>query len=265
MKPLNFFIKHYKFLSFTIFLSFIAIPVFVFAALSGLPKYMLVGRNQLNPAFLPISSNNIDYALSGVCLNNTSSNDYLIPNKTYGEWFSFYNLVLTRPGTGVNGVTNKTCCNGFCNTAAGDNCNNCGACVGGSSCPFSLSYLSDLSGSITGASSQQVTSGSSGTIVTAVPNVGYSFDRWDDGSTSNPRQDKNVTSNITVTANYNADPCAWGMCADACNQNCGNGYTSPNGGGTGGGGGGGNCALAPCDCGFCDSQCGYYCPGGYWH
>jgi hypothetical protein len=38
--------------------------------------------------------------------------------------------------------------------------------------------------------------------VAAVPNPGYAFTNWSDGLTVNPRTDANVTSNLTVTANF---------------------------------------------------------------
>ncbi len=44
--------------------------------------------------------------------------------------------------------------------------------------------------------------GEDGTAVTAVPNSGYHFVNWSDGSTANPRTDTNVTANMAVTANF---------------------------------------------------------------
>ena len=44
--------------------------------------------------------------------------------------------------------------------------------------------------------------GASGTAVTAVPNTGYHFVNWSDGSTADPRTDTNVQANISVTANF---------------------------------------------------------------
>lgn len=70
---------------------------------------------------------------------------------------------------------------------------------------FTLSYNAGLGGSIVGATPQTVNYGGSGTAVTAVANMGYHFVNWSDGGTSNPRTDTNVTSNITVTANFAPD------------------------------------------------------------
>ncbi len=65
-----------------------------------------------------------------------------------------------------------------------------------------LTYNAGQNGSITGSTPQAVTHGGNGTSVTAVPNVGYVFWSWSDGSINNPRTDTNVTSNISVTANF---------------------------------------------------------------
>ena len=72
---------------------------------------------------------------------------------------------------------------------------------------FAIStYHADLSrrtnGTLTGVTPQTVDYGTNGTPVTAVPNTGYSFVNWSDGSTANPRTDLDVTNNLTVTANF---------------------------------------------------------------
>jgi regulation of enolase protein 1 (concanavalin A-like superfamily) len=52
--------------------------------------------------------------------------------------------------------------------------------------------------------------GASGSAVTAVANTGYYFVSWSDGSTANPRTDSNVTTNISVTANFMPNwPAPW--------------------------------------------------------
>ncbi len=67
---------------------------------------------------------------------------------------------------------------------------------------YTLSYSAGVGGTLSGETTQTVNYGSNGTAVTAVPNTGYSFVDWSDGSTENPRIDTNVTANITVTANF---------------------------------------------------------------
>ncbi len=69
---------------------------------------------------------------------------------------------------------------------------------------YTLTYTAGTGGTISGAPylTQTVSYGADGTTVTAVSNPGYHFLGWDDGSTDNPRTDINVTSNISVTANF---------------------------------------------------------------
>ena len=67
---------------------------------------------------------------------------------------------------------------------------------------YTLTYTAGPNGSITGTSPQTVVSGGSGTAVTAVPDANYHFVDWSDASTANPRADTNVTSDISVTANF---------------------------------------------------------------
>ena len=67
---------------------------------------------------------------------------------------------------------------------------------------YSLTYTSGVNGYLTGSSPQNVSHGSDGTAITAVPNAGYRFASWSDSSTTNPRTDTNVTANISVTATF---------------------------------------------------------------
>ncbi|MCX7049031.1 MAG: right-handed parallel beta-helix repeat-containing protein, partial [Candidatus Sumerlaeota bacterium] len=68
--------------------------------------------------------------------------------------------------------------------------------------PRTLTYYASNNGSISGATPQTVDYGASGTAILAVANTGYHFVQWNDGATSNPRMDANVTTNITVTASF---------------------------------------------------------------
>ncbi len=70
---------------------------------------------------------------------------------------------------------------------------------------YTLTYTADANGTINGSSPQTVNYGSDGTAVTAVPNIGYHFVQWSDGLTVNPRTDINVTTNISVTADFAAN------------------------------------------------------------
>jgi hypothetical protein len=67
---------------------------------------------------------------------------------------------------------------------------------------YTLTYSSGDNGSLTGTASQAVNHGSNGTAVTAVASSGYTFFRWSDGSTQNPRQDTSVSATTTVRAYF---------------------------------------------------------------
>ena len=69
---------------------------------------------------------------------------------------------------------------------------------------YTLAYSAGANGTITGSSPQTVNYGASGTQVSATADSGYQFVNWSDASAANPRTDANVTSNITVTANFTA-------------------------------------------------------------
>jgi parallel beta-helix repeat protein len=67
---------------------------------------------------------------------------------------------------------------------------------------YTLTYAAGANGALVGDSPQVVNSGSSGTAITAVPDTGYRFLAWSDGSTANPRTDVAVMANISVTATF---------------------------------------------------------------
>ncbi len=71
---------------------------------------------------------------------------------------------------------------------------------------YTLTYMAGPHGSISGMSPQTVPYGGSGSPVTAVPDTGYHFVNWSDGSTDNPRTDTNVMMDISVTANFGPNP-----------------------------------------------------------
>ena len=67
---------------------------------------------------------------------------------------------------------------------------------------YTLTYTAGANGSITGASPQTVDHGGNGSLITAVPNIGYHFVYWSDGILTAARTDTNVTANIAVTATF---------------------------------------------------------------
>jgi predicted phosphodiesterase len=70
---------------------------------------------------------------------------------------------------------------------------------------YILTYAAGEHGSISGEPLQMVAPGDSGTEITAVPEDGYYFAGWSDGSTNNPRIDTNVAANISVKAIFIKD------------------------------------------------------------
>ena len=70
---------------------------------------------------------------------------------------------------------------------------------------YTLTYSAGSNGTLTGTSPQTVNYGASGTAVAAVPGTNYHFVNWSDSSTSNPRTDSNISSNLNLTANFAID------------------------------------------------------------
>ncbi|KKQ82295.1 MAG: S-layer domain protein [Parcubacteria group bacterium GW2011_GWF2_38_76] len=76
---------------------------------------------------------------------------------------------------------------------------------GGGSVPsvtYTLTYTAGSNGTISGTASQTVTSGGSGSAVTAVADTGYHFTTWSDGVTTAVRTDTGVAANLSVTASF---------------------------------------------------------------
>ena len=71
---------------------------------------------------------------------------------------------------------------------------------------YTLTYTAAANGTITGTTPQTVNSGLNGSTVTAVANNQFHFVSWSDGILTASRTDLNVTSNLSVTANFAANP-----------------------------------------------------------
>lgn len=77
------------------------------------------------------------------------------------------------------------------------------ACVTNSNaCIYTIVYSASDGGYIDGEMVQKVESGNDGLTVAAVPNDGYEFVKWSDGRTEATRQDINVTTDISVIAEF---------------------------------------------------------------
>jgi len=74
--------------------------------------------------------------------------------------------------------------------------------AGSASATYTLTYTAGANGSILGTSPQTVVRGNDGSPVAAVPASGYEFVAWSDGKTQNPRVDKFINGNVTVSASF---------------------------------------------------------------
>ena len=67
---------------------------------------------------------------------------------------------------------------------------------------YTLTYIANANGTISGVSPQSVVSGGDGTQVRAVPNTGFHFVSWSDGKLTAARTDFGVLGNISVSASF---------------------------------------------------------------
>ena len=70
---------------------------------------------------------------------------------------------------------------------------------------YTLKYAAGEGGSVTGETEQIVEEGKDGSTVTAVADFGYKFVKWSDGVTTAERTDREVSGDITVTAEFEFD------------------------------------------------------------
>ncbi len=63
-------------------------------------------------------------------------------------------------------------------------------------------YIAGEGGTIDGIAEQEIRYGEDATTVIAVPNDGYKFVKWSDGITTQERQDKNITADKSVAAEF---------------------------------------------------------------
>ncbi len=65
---------------------------------------------------------------------------------------------------------------------------------------YTVRYETDENGTIEGDAEQHIQYGEDGEGVTAIPSEGYQFKEWSDGVTKATRQEKNIRSNLSITA-----------------------------------------------------------------
>ncbi len=70
---------------------------------------------------------------------------------------------------------------------------------------YTANYFAGVGGVLVGEVSQLIEYGSSITAIQAVPDSGFTFSQWSDGSMDNPRIDMNITEAITLTAGFVID------------------------------------------------------------
>ncbi|MCX6755465.1 MAG: BspA family leucine-rich repeat surface protein [Candidatus Nomurabacteria bacterium] len=75
----------------------------------------------------------------------------------------------------------------------------------GYGCSHIATYSAGKNGTLSGQTYQQILDSTDGSPVTAVPDSGYRFLNWSDGSTQNPRTDTNLSGDMDVTANFTLD------------------------------------------------------------
>lgn len=63
-------------------------------------------------------------------------------------------------------------------------------------------YIAGEGGTIDGIAEQEIRYGEDATAVVAVPDVGYKFVKWSDGKENADRKDINITSSISVVAEF---------------------------------------------------------------
>ena len=67
---------------------------------------------------------------------------------------------------------------------------------------FTLTYIADVGGSISGNTVQNIMRGNDGTEVNAIADSGYVFDHWSDGLLTTNRRDTNITENKNFIAYF---------------------------------------------------------------
>lgn len=67
---------------------------------------------------------------------------------------------------------------------------------------YDITYSATVGGKIDGITRQRIASGGNATTVTAVADAGYTFSGWSDNNSSPARTDRNIRSNLNVTASF---------------------------------------------------------------
>ena len=90
---------------------------------------------------------------------------------------------------------------------------------------YTLTYAAGSGGTISGTSPQTVNSGGSGTVITAVPNTGYSFVSWSDGVMTAERTDTVIMADLSVGASFTSTATQYMVNFDSNGGGVASGYT----------------------------------------
>lgn len=168
--------------------------------------HTISGNNTFNTLSLPsgttqtitftdgTTSNSSSFNLNGSAghvhtLKGTDALGWTLNKTTAGKVFADYVALNWSIGTPAN-----TFYYGYNSTAVNT--------TGWNQGQFTLTYTNGSHGNLTGTTPQIVWIGGNGTAVTAVPDACYHFVNWSDSSTQNPRTDTNISTNVSVTANF---------------------------------------------------------------
>ncbi len=151
----------------------------------------------------------------GACTNDQNSISY-IPTDN-GSSYSISFCLGNTTGSLVPGLK--------CLTPGGILDGGCGS--------FVLNYIAGINGTISGILYQVVNYGGSGSLVTAIPNLGYIFEKWSDNNSTDPaRFDTaavNTTASFTCLADCTGRCSGDDGCGGSCPDNCTGGQTCVSG------------------------------------
>jgi uncharacterized protein (TIGR02145 family) len=143
----------------------------------GLPSYTITYLAGDHGAITGTTPQNVNYGGDGVAITATPNTGYYFVDWSDG--------VLTPERTDTNITSNLSLTATFAINS------------------YTLTYTAGTHGTITGTTPQTINYGSDATTVTATPDEGCYFVNWSDGVLTPERTDLNITSNKSVTANFN--------------------------------------------------------------
>lgn len=210
LKKVKNFVSRFKFLSLSILVMVIAVPVIVWAANTPVDGYR-ISSGSSNRLVFHYDSSHAVYRI-GVCVANTSSNDYFIPTASYKEWKSFFTKFYTDAANSSFLTFNGCVGDGLCDATIGETCStapaDCGTCV------------ADVCGdgycsAVEGAEICSSYAGNYYCCVDCQSNCNYNrVCDWGENATTCPGDCGSGGGGPLP------DPCSLGECASQCTYNC---------------------------------------------